>query len=566
MKATSPLIVSAMLSISLTAAGWVTAQEAAEKPDNQSAEATEVTVDPTGTWVWEQEFGGNTSVRQLTLEFVDGQVKGVYKSADPPGRRSRRGSSEPAEISNAKLDGDELVFEVTRKFGDREFTTTYACVIAGDELAGFTQVSFGGQVRESAWMASRVIEVDDAIRELASAVDDGDTEQSTATSETNAADLPTGLVAAVDTAPQRVPTPSPEADGPYQPQAILQGGIVIPLYAPDSSVLNQERVSEAEQYNMTNGVPGRIQSIVNIHNPSIEIHRASPSMNTGAVVIVAAGGGHRTLNVGTEGADFVPYFFNYGVNTVILRNRLRSDGYEPETDAVHDAMQAIRLVRKYSEKWQFDPNKIGIMGFSAGAELAAPAAVMFETFDAENSDADDPLVGTTSRPDFVGIIYPGPTPFTRDSQLEVPRNAPPAFITCAGAGDRGHAIWADDYFRAMLNAGIPNVEMHIYGNGYHPGTRRATGGLTHRDGIPFGKWPDRFIDWFKDLGFLGEPGVETKAAVDLREFASRPPERRRGFGRAGFGRRSSDGVNAENAPNDRGRGRDRPQPESAEND
>jgi hypothetical protein len=71
-------------------------------------------------------------------------------------------------------------------------------------------------------------------------------------------------------------------------------------------------------------------------------------LNTGAVVIVVAGGGHNTLNVGSESADFVPFFYNYGVNTVILRNRLRRDGYNPQTDAVSDALQAIRLVRAYA--------------------------------------------------------------------------------------------------------------------------------------------------------------------------------------------------------------------------
>lgn len=220
------------------------------------------------------------------------------------------------------------------------------------------------------------------------------------------------------------------------------------------------------------------------------------------------------------------------MNTVILRNRLRSDGYEPTTDAVRDAMQSIRLVRKVAGQWNFDPNKIGIMGFSAGAELSAPAAIAFEQFDKDNSEAGDPLAGVSSRPDFVGIIYPGPTPFTREPDREVPRDSPPAFITCAGAGDRIHAIWATDYFSAMLRAGIPNVEMHIYANGYHPGDRGATGGLTHRNGIPFGTWHQRFIDWFDDLGFLAPPGEETKAAVDSREFVSQPP-RRRGSGRGG---------------------------------
>jgi hypothetical protein len=324
-----------------------------------------------------------------------------------------------------------------------------------------------------------------------------------------------------------VPKPGPTNDSPYAPQPILQGGVVVPLYPPGSPFLKMDRVREAEQYNMNRAVPGRISSIVNIHNPSIEVHTVDGSLNTGAAIILAAGGGHNTLNVGTEGADFVPYFFNYGVNTVILRNRLRKDGYDAKVDAVNDALQSIRLVRAHAKEWSIDPNKIGIMGFSAGAELAAPAAIFFEDFDKTNNTAGDPLAGISSRPDFVGIVYPGPTPFTRGAIPPIPRNTPPAFITCAGAGDRGHAIWANEYFTAMLNAGIPNVEMHIYGNGRHPGDplpdgSRMSGGLTHRNGIPFGTWQDRYMDWFRDCGFLQKPGVETKAAKDITAFVSQP--------------------------------------------
>ena len=332
-------------------------------------------------------------------------------------------------------------------------------------------------------------------------------------------------------APVGVPKPGPVTDAPYAPLPILQGGVVVPLYPPNSPFLKMEKVREAEQYNMSQAVPGRINSIVNIHNPSIEVHMVDRSLNTGAALILVAGGGHNTLNVGTESADFVPFFYNYGVNTIILRNRLRRDGYNAQTDAVNDALQAIRLVRAYAKEWNIDPNKIGIMGFSAGAELSAPAAVLFEDFDKKHSDPSDPLAGISSRPDFVGIIYPGPTPFARNRTAPaIPRNVPPAFIACAGSGDRGHAVWAVEYFTAMLAIGIPNIEMHIYGNGRHPGDAlgdgsRMTGGLTDRNAIPFGTWQYRYIDWFRDLGFLQKPGVETKAAKDIAAYLTQPPPR-----------------------------------------
>ena len=330
-------------------------------------------------------------------------------------------------------------------------------------------------------------------------------------------------------APLGVPKPGPATDAPYAPQPILPGGVVITLYPPGSPYLKMDRVREPEQYNMSQTVPGRINSIVNIHNPSIEVHTVDRGINTGAVVILAAGGGHNTLNVGSEAADFVPFFYNYGVNTVILRNRLRRDGYNPQTDEVNDAMQAIRMVRAYAQEFHLDPNKIGIMGFSAGAELAAPAAVLFPEFDKKNSDPSDPLAGTTSRPDFVGIIYPGPSPFARNrTPPSIPRNVPPAFVTCGGSGDRVHAVWAMEYFSAMLTMGVPNIEMHIYGVGRHPGDplpdgSHMSGGLTDRNDTPYGTWQFRFIDWFRDLGFLGKPGVETKAARDVATFMNQPP-------------------------------------------
>jgi endo-1,4-beta-xylanase len=232
--------------------------------------------------------------------------------------------------------------------------------------------------------------------------------------------------------------------------------------------------------------------------------------------------------VGSESADFVPFFYNYGVSTVILRSRLRRDGYNPQVDEVNDALQAIRMVRAYAGEWKIDPHRIGVMGFSAGAELAAAAAVLFDDFDKKNNAAGDPFAGITARPDFVGLIYPGPSPFARNRTAPpIPLNTPPAFVVCAGSGDRVHAVWAIEYVSAMLNAGVPNIEMHIYGNGRHPGDplpdgSRMTGGLTNRNDTPFGTWQFRFIDWFRDLGFLRKPGEETKAARDVAAFVSQP--------------------------------------------
>lgn len=310
---------------------------------------------------------------------------------------------------------------------------------------------------------------------------------------------------------------------PFAPQALLPGGLVLPLYPPDSPLLNREKLHLPEVHTPSTSVPGRISSIVGVHNPSIEFHPVDPAINTGAVIILAAGGGHNQLVIASEATDFVPFFYNYGINTVILRYRLRKDGYNPQIDAVNDARQAIRLVRANAAQWKLDPAKIGIMGFSAGAELSAATAVGYQEFDQAH-----PFSGISSRPDFVGILYPGPSPFARNRTAPpIPRDVPPSFLATPGSGDRVHAIWAMEYFSAMLALGVPNIEMHVYGNGRHPGDplpngTRMTGGLTDRGGIPLGTWQYRFLDWFRDLGFLQKPGLPTKAAQDSAAFASRP--------------------------------------------
>ena len=80
----------------------------------------------------------------------------------------------------------------------------------------------------------------------------------------------------------------------------------------------------------------------------------------------------------------------------------------------------------------------------------------------------------------------------------------------------------------MLAAAVPNIEMHLYGNGRHPGDplpdgSRMSGCWTDRNGTPFGEWQYRFIEWFRDLGFLQKPGMQTKAAQDVATFVANPP-------------------------------------------
>ena len=352
---------------------------------------------------------------------------------------------------------------------------------------------------------------------------------------------------------------------------------MLSLFEPTSPLLDQGRVHEPESYNHRNpnALPSDpVRTVVGVHNPSLEAHILPPGpQNSGSCIIVVPGGGHSVLVIGSEGADCVPFFASYGISTVILRERLRVDGYNMVTDAMNDTFQAIRLVRAHATAWGLDPAKIGIMGFSAGAELAAAAAIEYNEWNATHADSPGPagesLKNVSCRPDFVGLLYPGPTPFqNKESRKitgctrlqgggwaanpnsepdpvrpQIPRDVPPSFIATPSSGDRIHAIWAAEYYcrcslpagqrtvrntqqsdnrecpvrgscaDEMLIDGVPNLEMHAYGNGTHGG------GLTYRHGTPLGGWTNRFIEWFEDLGFLGAPGSPTKAAADVQAFA-----------------------------------------------
>ena len=204
---------------------------------------------------------------------------------------------------------------------------------------------------------------------------------------------------------------------------------------------------------MSRTVPGRISSIVNIHNPSIEVHPVDPGINTGAAVILVAGGGHNTLNVGTEGADFVPFFYNYGVNTVILRNRLRKRRLQRRRPT-------RSTTRSRRSAWSARTRRSGAsIRTRSGSWGSRPAPSSprrrrsrSTTFDKANSGAGDPLAGVSSRPDFVGLVYPGPDAVrARRRRTPIPPNAPPAFITCAGSGDAAaRDLGGSSISRAML--------------------------------------------------------------------------------------------------------------------
>ncbi len=266
---------------------------------------------------------------------------------------------------------------------------------------------------------------------------------------------------------------------------------VIPLWPAGSPTL--KGADEKEITTPENVKPGdRINSIKNVHNPSIAVYLPPADKAVGTAVVVAPGGGHRQLVIGSEGTDIAKWLNDLGVAAFVLKYRLAftpNYEYTVEGEALADTQRAIRIVRSRAGEWGVKPDRIGVLGFSAGGALAALADIRF---DLGKSESSDPIERASCRPDFVGLVYPG---WSRGMDITAPKDAAPAFLTSAGKDDASHAVQTVEFYNSLFKVGVP-VELHIYSHGGH-------GKAIHpRDGIPFGTWQVRMQDWMADLGVL----------------------------------------------------------------
>jgi acetyl esterase/lipase len=266
---------------------------------------------------------------------------------------------------------------------------------------------------------------------------------------------------------------------------------VVPLWHAGSPTLKGE--NEKEVTRPENVKPGdRINSIVNVHTPSIEVRLPPREKAIGTAVIVAPGGGHRQLVWGSEGTDIANWLNEMGVAAFILKYRLAftpNYSYTVEGEALADTQRAIRIVRARAAEWNVKPDRIGVLGFSAGGALAALADIRF---DRGKSASSDPIEQQSCRPDFVALVYPGWNPAM---DITAPKDAAPAFLTSAGQDDASHARQTVEFYNSLFKAGVP-VELHIYSHGGHGKA------INPRGNIPFGAWHVRMQEWMADLGLL----------------------------------------------------------------
>jgi endo-1,4-beta-xylanase len=197
------------------------------------------------------------------------------------------------------------------------------------------------------------------------------------------------------------------------------------------------------------------------------------------------------VSVFVTGTDIAQWLNELGIAAFILKYRLAQTpnyNYTVEGEALQDTQRAIRIVRARASEWHVKPNRIGILGFSAGGALAALVDIRF---DGGKSSAADPIEQQSCRPDFAGLVYPG----WRPMDITAPKDAAPAFLTSAGLDDASHAKASVDFYNSLIAAKVP-AELHIYAHGGHGGS------IKPRNDIPFGTWHIRFQEWLADLGML----------------------------------------------------------------
>lgn len=282
--------------------------------------------------------------------------------------------------------------------------------------------------------------------------------------------------------------------------AVSNAQRTIPLYA---GTIPNQKLTAPDKPNKDSSVFHRV------NNPSLRLYLPQKSQSLNTAVIICAGGGYAGLNIKREGYNTAEAFSKEGIAAFVLKYRLPDEGTNENRSIapLQDLQQAIKIVRDSASKWNIDPSKIGVMGFSAGGHLASSAGTHF----------NDVLISNPSsqslRPDFMILVYPvisfgdayghigsrnnliGTKP-SADSilyfsnELHVNKQTPPTFLVHAGDDNIVSVVNSIKFYEALNKNGV-NADLHIYAKGGHGF------GVTPS----FDEWFGRCIVWMKSNGF-----------------------------------------------------------------
>jgi acetyl esterase/lipase len=251
--------------------------------------------------------------------------------------------------------------------------------------------------------------------------------------------------------------------------------------------------------------------ISNVSLPTMTVY--SPiGKNTGVAVIVFPGGGYKILAIDLEGTEICDWLTSKGITCVLLKYRVpglalysksapfpRSGPYPQSPIALEDAQRTVGLVRLNAAKWNIDPHKIGVLGFSAGGHLVAAISTHF---DMRLYPAIDEADKESCRPDFGVALYPGhmleneSNDFAFNPAVPVSSQTPQTFLLQAEDDPIDPVQNSLVYFIALKKAGVP-VEMHLYAHGGHAFGLRPTE-------FPITRWPQLVEMWLRTSGMISE--------------------------------------------------------------
>lgn len=241
-----------------------------------------------------------------------------------------------------------------------------------------------------------------------------------------------------------------------------------------------------------------VTRVHNVSDPTITVY-APKEHGNGAAALIFPGGGYRILAIDLEGTEVADWLNSIGVTAFLVKYRVPDSGpYPAHKAALEDAQRAIGIVRSEAAKWKIDPERIGVIGFSAGANLAVQLS---NDFNKRIYPAVDAADSVSCRPDFALVIYPAylvlpKQHFIFNPDIKINPQAPPTFLIQA-ENDPVHVQNAIAYYLALHQAGVP-AEMHIYTAGGHGYGLRTTA-------LPITHWPTLASTWLRSIGILGQP-------------------------------------------------------------
>ncbi len=256
-----------------------------------------------------------------------------------------------------------------------------------------------------------------------------------------------------------------------------------------------EREKLSEKHVDGGDVGGRpVIRLTNVGEPGITIYQAPAAIATGTAMVVCPGGGYNILAYDLEGTEICEWLNKVGVTAILLKYRVPArEGHQRYEAPLQDAQRAIGYVRHNAKNWNINPERIGVMGFSAGAHLSVMASTRYQQRTYPRIDAADDV---SCRPDFCLLVYPAYLSgenFGIAPEIKITQDTPPTMIIQT-EDDKSHVNSSLFYFYALKGAGVA-AWMHLYSKGGHGYGVRNTGSAVN-------EWPQRAEGWLRELGLI----------------------------------------------------------------